>query len=387
LEGGAVYEFKVKAVNRAGDGPASAAITKTIANLGLGAVDAARAAIEAESIGTYTFASSRVRGNTASVDLPVEQSNIQALLKDTIDVVLTTAATAFGSNVELDSIHVLTYTPAENGTPSVNTGTPGSFTFNVGLRKNTGYVVTNTITGAITVWNYNDGSNTDIPAAPTVQLTPGNAQLTINFNTPETLGAELYDGGDLITRYDVTVRKDPAGTPSTTTISLTPPVALPFIVAADNDVEYEVDVQAFTVADASGGAVGTSTRETPSASVTVPGAPATVTAVATTDGTGEATVTFTPPTNLGGGTISSYTLTVSDGNVIFNAVSPVTVTGLIVGDPYTFSVTATNEAGEGPAKVSSPVIPKAPAASVVKPGAPATVSAVATTDGTGAAEV
>ena len=92
---------------------------------------------------------------------------------------------------------------------------------------------------------------------------------------------------------------------------------------------------------------------------TVPGAPV---IGSVTAGDGSAVVNFTAPADDGGATISSYTATSSPGGRSAScSASPCTVTGLTNGQSYTFSVTATNEAGEGPSSnLSSAVTPQAP---------------------------
>jgi hypothetical protein len=92
--------------------------------------------------------------------------------------------------------------------------------------------------------------------------------------------------------------------------------------------------------------------------------------VTATPGNGEVTVSFTPPAYNGGDSITSYTLTVSPGTVINDAVSPTTVTGLTNGTSYTFSVTATTSAGIGEAGVAT-------ATPRTVPDAPTGVTAVA----------
>ncbi|MFC1777576.1 M6 family metalloprotease domain-containing protein [Pseudomonadota bacterium] len=89
----------------------------------------------------------------------------------------------------------------------------------------------------------------------------------------------------------------------------------------------------------------------------VPGAP---TIGATTAGDEEATVTFTPPASNGGASITSYTATASPGGLTGSAAgSPITIAALTNGVTYTFSVKATNTAGEGPASgPSNPVMPQ-----------------------------
>lgn len=104
--------------------------------------------------------------------------------------------------------------------------------------------------------------------------------------------------------------------------------------------------------------------------VSVPGAPNNVTAGAGKD---QATVSFAPPTNNGGSAITGYIVTSSPGNITATAsASPIIVTGLTGGTVYTFTVTATNSAGTGPASSSSntvtPSIPTAPTGVNATPG-------------------
>ncbi len=91
----------------------------------------------------------------------------------------------------------------------------------------------------------------------------------------------------------------------------------------------------------------------------VPDAPTIGTAVA---GDTQASVAFTAPTNTGGTTITGYTVTVSPPDVapVNGAGSPIVVTGLTNGQAYTFTVTADNSAGTGPASgASNSITPKA----------------------------
>jgi hypothetical protein len=83
----------------------------------------------------------------------------------------------------------------------------------------------------------------------------------------------------------------------------------------------------------------------------LPGPPTIGTATA---GSGQATVTFTAPTNVGSSAITGYTVTSNPGNITASgASSPITVTGLTNGTAYTFTVAATNSAGTGPASAAS----------------------------------
>lgn len=93
-----------------------------------------------------------------------------------------------------------------------------------------------------------------------------------------------------------------------------------------------------------------------------PGAPTNVVAAA---GNASATVAFTPPASNGGAPITGYTATASLGGLhsVGCTSSPCTVSGLINGTQYTFTVTATNSATAGP--LTSP--PSA-ASNTIRPG-------------------
>ena len=85
---------------------------------------------------------------------------------------------------------------------------------------------------------------------------------------------------------------------------------------------------------------------------TVPGAPTIGTATST--GATTISVTFTAPASDGGSAITSYTATSSPGGLTgTSATSPITVSGLTTGTAYTFTVTATNSVGTGPASSAS----------------------------------
>jgi hypothetical protein len=84
---------------------------------------------------------------------------------------------------------------------------------------------------------------------------------------------------------------------------------------------------------------------------TAPGSPGHVAAAA---GTGAATVSFAEPASNGGSPITDYTVTATDktnprngGQQASGTAGPLVVPGLVNGDTYTFTVTATNKVGTG----------------------------------------
>jgi hypothetical protein len=102
----------------------------------------------------------------------------------------------------------------------------------------------------------------------------------------------------------------------------------------------------------------------------LPGAPTIGTATA---GNASASVAFTAPASDGGAPILHYTVTAADstnagrgGQTATGSGSPISVSGLTNGDSYTFTVTATNVVGTGPASGPSNAVTPVPAPTITK---------------------
>lgn len=99
----------------------------------------------------------------------------------------------------------------------------------------------------------------------------------------------------------------------------------------------------------------------------VPDAP---TGASATGGDASASVSFTPPTNVGGSAISSYTAVSTPGGLYAQgSASPLTVTGLTNGTSYTFAVWALNSYGPSPySGASNSVTPALPQRGLIAGG-------------------
>ena len=315
LTNGTLYTFTVTATNAAGTGPASAPSNGVIPAGSPGA----------PTIGTATA------------------GNAQAT------VTFTPPASNGGS-----AITSYTVTSSPGGFTGTGAGSPIVVT---GLTNGTAYTFTVRATNAIGTGPASAPSNSvtpaTVPGAPTIgTATAGNAQASVTFTPPAS------NGGSAITGYTVT--SSPGGFTGTGAGS-------PIVVTGlTNGTAYTFTVTA-TNAIGTGPASGVSNSVTPA---TVPGAPTIGTATA---GNAQATVTFTPPASNGGSAITGYTVTSNPGGFTgTGAGSPIVVTGLTNGTAYTFTVTATNAVGTGPASgVSNSVTPIGP------PGAPTIGTATA----------
>lgn len=194
--------------------------------------------------------------------------------------------------------------------------------------------------------------HTVVPSAPqSLTVTPGNGTLDISWAAPAT------DGGSAVTSYTLTVTPDGSPTPVAT---VDPGASTTEVIVSSltNGTLYDVAVTATNAAGTGPAVTGSSTPRT------FAGAPTGIHAIA---GDASATVSWTAPVSDGGAAIDHYTVhatpaisgppTVSTDTADGTARS-LTIHGLTNGFVYTFTVTAHNAAGNGPASAGVSGTPK-----------------------------
>jgi phospholipase C len=190
------------------------------------------------------------------------------------------------------------------------------------------------------------------PTAPSrITAVPGNTKATLQWKAPAT------NKGSAITGYQITPYLGSNPQPTQTFSSAATSVT---ISGLKNARTYM-----FRVAAINGRGVGVPAVSAP-LTVGAPTAPSSLTASA---GNGTATVRWTAPTTNNGSVTSGYTVTAYSGATFLGPIpkrresfastsTTATVSGLLNGTTYTFTVAATNANGTGPNSVASnPVTP------------------------------
>ena len=200
------------------------------------------------------------------------------------------------------------------------------------------------------------GVKAGLPDPPTgVNGQSGNASARVNW-IPPALNSGVVSG------YRATA--NPGGRTCTTATASPPPRSCT-VTGLINGTPYTFTVTSTDV-------YGISVPSAPSTAaipLTTPDAPTGVTGTSYQDS--QALVTWTAPND--GGSAPTYAVTASPGGgTCASPTTSCTVTGLVNGTPYTFTVIATNVVGPGP-----PSAPSAPATPSIAPDAPTGVTVTA----------
>ncbi len=405
LTNGTSYTFTVTATNAAGTGPASNSLSATprtvpgaptlnTASPGDTQVSLAWTAPASDggSVITGYLATASPGGATCSTS-GATLCTVTGLTNGISYSFSVTATNAAGNGPASNSLSATpTATPTSPGAPTLNTATPGdtqvalswSAPASDGGSVITGYMataspggatcsttggtictvggLTNGVSYAFTVTATNaigtgPASNSlsatprTVPGAPTLNTaTPGNGQISLTWSAPAS------NGGSAITGYTATA--SPGGATCSTGGATTCAVG-----GLTNGTSYS-----FTVTATNAAGTGPASNALSATPRTVPGAPTLNTA---TPGNGQVALAWSAPASNGGSSITGYTATANPGGATCSTAGTLscTVNGLTNGTSYTFTVTATNAAGTGPASNSLSATPR------TVPGAPQSLTA------------
>ncbi|WP_164137694.1 autotransporter domain-containing protein [Stenotrophomonas maltophilia] len=373
LSNGTAYTFTVTATNAIGTSAASAASnavtpkaaqTITFANPGtqnFGTVPTLTATSSSGLPVTFSSSTTGVCTITSGGTLTFLSSGSCTVLADqagdgmhesatTVSQTFTVVAVVpgaptIGSATAGNSQASVTFTaPASNGGGSITgytvTSNPGGLTGSgsgspiivTGLTNGIAYTFTATATNS---------AGTGSASAASNAITPASVQ-TITFNNP---GAQNYGTSPTLTATSSSGLPVTFTSSTTQVCTITSGGQLTFVAAGSCAINAnQAGNGAFLPAP--------QVSQTFIVNALVPGAPTSVTA--TPSGTGQIRIIFTPPASTGGSAITGYTATSIPGGLTgTGANSPITVSGLTVGQSYTFTVTATNSAGTGAASAAS----------------------------------
>ncbi|PBQ26779.1 hypothetical protein AYI97_14330 [Shewanella algae] len=281
--------------------------------------------------GSYNAAPTVTQSFTVNAVVPGAPTSVNAVASDASATVSFSAPASTGGA----AISGYTVTSSPGGITASGAGSPLTVS---GLSNGTDY--------SFTV-SANNTAGTGPASSPSNTVTP-KANQTISFNNP---GAQDF-GTTPTLAATASSGLTPVFSSSTTGVcTITTTGTLNFISAGS------CSINADQAGDSSYNAAPTVTQSF-TVNAVVPGAPTSVNALASD---ASATVSFSAPASTGGAAISSYTVTSSPGGLTASgAASPLTVSGLSNGTDYSFTVSASNTAGTGPASSpSNTVTPKA----------------------------
>ena len=307
LTNGQPYTFAVRAVNAAGDGPATTVTATPVTTPGV-----------PENLG-WAPGDGQV---TLNWDAPSSDGGA--------------AITRYEYAIDASGTWIDADLDLQETVPDLTNGQPYTFAVRAVNAAGDGPATTVTATPVTT------------PGVPeNLGWAPGDGQVTLNWDAPSS------DGGAAITRYEYAI--DASGTWIDAGLDLQETVP-----GLTNGQPYTFAVRAVNAVG--GGDVATVTA-TP---VTTPGAPQNLSWVA---GYEQVTLNWDAPASDGGAAITGYEYAIDDNGTWIDAGTDrrVTVSGLTNGQPYTFAVRAVNAVGGGDAATVT-------ATPVTTPGAPQNLS-------------
>ncbi|HEW9974473.1 TPA: tandem-95 repeat protein [Shewanella algae] len=281
--------------------------------------------------GSYNAAPTETQSFTVNAVVPGAPTSVNAVASDASATVSFSAPASTGGA----AISGYTVTSSPGGLTASGAGSPLTVS---GLSNGTDYSF---------IVSASNTAGTGPASSPSNTVTP-KANQSISFSNP---GAQDFGTTPILTATTSSGLTPVFSSTTTGVCTITSTGTLAFVTTGICSIDAD------QAGDSSYNAAPTVTQSF-TVNAVVPGAPTSVNAVASD---ASATVSFSAPASTGGAAISSYTVTSSPGGLTASgAGSPLTVSGLSNGTDYSFTVSASNTAGTGPASSpSNTVTPKA----------------------------
>ncbi|TVL00758.1 hypothetical protein AYI83_01140 [Shewanella algae] len=306
----------------------------TITSTGtLAFVTTGNCSIDADQAGdsSYNAAPTVTQSFTVNAVVPGAPTSVSAVASDASATVSFSAPASTGGA----AISSYTVTSSPGGLTASGAGSPLTVS---GLSNGTDYSFTVSASNT---------AGTGPTSSPSNTVTPKASQ-SISFNNP---GAQSFGTTPTLTATASSGLAPVFSSNSTGVCTITTTGTLSFISTGS------CSINADQAGDSGYNAAPTVTQSF-TVNAVVPGAPMSVSAVAAD---ASATVSFSAPVSTGGAAISSYTVTSSPGGLTASGTtSPLTVSGLSNGTGYSFTVSASNIAGTGPASSPSNTVTPEP---------------------------
>ena len=338
LVNGTTYQVKLRAVNTAGNGTDSDAVSvRPVASVTVPGAPTSLVATAGDASVSIAFTPPSSTGGADITNYKYSTDNGTSWKAFSPSDAATPVVITIRSDAATALVNGTTYNVKLRAVNSVGDGTASS---TVSVTPTSGVVLA--VPGAPTSLVATAGDTSASIAFTEPSSTGGSAITNYKYSTDNGTSWKAFSPADAATPVVITIRSDAA-------------------TALVNGTTYNVKLRA--VNSVGDGTASSTVSVTPTSGVVlaVPGAPTITSMIA---GNGQLSVNFTPPSSTGGAAVSNYQVSTDGGNSFTALVpastdTPIVITGLTNGTSYSVKLKAVNSVGAGAASNSSGGTPAA----------------------------